>query len=88
MRVAFDLDGEAQNRALELGMNLIRVATVGTDPVFVAMIRELIEERLQENPERRFLGQLGASHDVCALNCCHLGERRAIPAATPERENA
>ena len=57
LEVLFDLDVEAQNRARELGMNMIRVATVGTDPVFVAMIRELIEERLQENPERRFLGE-------------------------------
>ncbi len=88
LEVLFDLDVEAQNRVHELGMNMIRVATVGTDPVFVAMIRELIEERLQENPERRFLGHLGASHDVCGLNCCQLGERRAIPPATPERATA
>ena len=88
LEVLFDLDVEAQNRAHELGMNMIRVATVGTDPVFVAMIRELIEERLQENPERRFLGELGASHDVCAVNCCQLGERRTIPRPAPERATA
>jgi ferrochelatase len=88
LEVLFDLDVEAQNRAHELNMNMIRVATVGTDPVFVAMIRELIEERLQENPERRFLGELGASHDVCALTCCQLGERRAMPQAAPERATA
>jgi ferrochelatase len=58
-------------------MTMIRVPTVGTDPVFVAMIRELIEERLQENPMRRVLGALGPSHDVCPLNCCQLGERQA-----------
>jgi ferrochelatase len=57
-------------------MTMIRVPTVGTDPVFVAMIRELIEERLQEDPVRRSLGALGPSHDVCPLNCCQLGERR------------
>src|SRR5918997_2884792 len=85
LEVLFDLDVEARNRAHELGMNMIRVATVGTDPVFVAMIRELIEERLQENPERRFLGELGASHDACSLNCCQLGERQAMPQAPPER---
>jgi ferrochelatase len=88
LEVLFDLDIEAQNRAHELNMNMIRVATVGTDPVFVAMIRELIEERLQENPERRFLGGLGAGHDVCALNCCQLGERRTLPQASPERATA
>jgi ferrochelatase len=88
LEVLFDLDVEAQNRARELGMNMIRVATVGTDPVFVAMIRELIEERLQENPERRFLGEVGASHDVCAVNCCQIGERRAIPQSAAERATA
>jgi ferrochelatase len=86
--VLFDLDIEAQNRAHELNMNMIRVATVGTDPVFVAMIRELIEERLQENPERRFLGELGAGHDICALNCCQLGGRHTVPQVAPERATA
>ncbi|MBW3632610.1 MAG: ferrochelatase [Chloroflexi bacterium] len=76
LEVLFDLDVEAQERASELGMTMIRVPAVGTDPVFVAMIRELIEERLQENPVRRSLGALGPSHDVCPLNCCRLGERR------------
>jgi protoporphyrin/coproporphyrin ferrochelatase len=88
LEVLFDLDVEAQNRALELGMNMIRVATVGIDPVFVAMIRELIEERLRENPERRFLGELGASHDVCPVNCCQLGERHAALRPAPERATA
>jgi protoporphyrin/coproporphyrin ferrochelatase len=86
LEVLFDLDVEAQNRARELGMSMIRVPTVGSDQVFVAMIRELIEERLQENPVRRFLGELGASHDVCPVNCCQLGERRAL--LSPARERA
>src|SRR5215207_9435198 len=88
LEVLFDLDIEAQNQAHELNMNMIRVATVGTDPAFVAMIRELIEERLQKNPERRFLGELGASHDICALNCCQLGGRHTMPQAAPERATA
>ena len=88
LEVLFDLDIEAQNRAHELGMNMIRVATVGTDPVFVAMIRELIEERLQENPVRCFLGKLGAGHDICALNCCQLRERHTMPESAPERATA
>jgi protoporphyrin/coproporphyrin ferrochelatase len=88
LEVLFDLDVEAQRRANELGMNMIRVATVGTDPVFVAMIRELIEERLQENPGRRFLGELGPGHDVCPVNCCQLGERRAISHPVPEPATA
>jgi ferrochelatase len=88
IEVLFDLDFEVQNRARQLGMNMIRVSTVGIDPVFVAMIRELIEERLKENPERRFLGEQGAGHDVCAVNCCQFGERRAVLQPMPERATA
>ena len=88
LEVLFDLDVEAQNRARELRMNMSRVPTVGTDPVFVAMIRELIEERLRGNPERRSLGALGASHDVCPVNCCQLGERHAVLLPAPERATA
>ena len=86
LEVLFDLDVEAQQRANELGMTMIRVPAVGTDPEFVAMIRELIEERLQENPVRRSLGTLGPNHDVCPVNCCQLGERRVQ--APPVREPA
>jgi protoporphyrin/coproporphyrin ferrochelatase len=88
LEVLFDLDVEAQNRAADLGMKMIRVPTVGTDPVFIAMIRELIEERFHQNPERRFLGELGAGHDVCALNCCQLGERGGVLRPALERATA
>jgi ferrochelatase len=83
LEVLFDLDVEAQETAQSLGMNLIRVPTVGTDPEFVAMIRELIEERLSERPQRRYLGSFGPSHDACSLNCCRVGEppHAAHPAA-------
>ena len=55
---------------------MIRVPSIGTDPAFVSMIRELIAERQTANPERRVLGSLGPSHDICPINCCQLGERR------------
>ena len=45
MEVVYDLDLEAKARALELGLNMVRAATVGTHPRFVAMIRELVVER-------------------------------------------
>jgi protoporphyrin/coproporphyrin ferrochelatase len=75
MEVLFDLDTEAQGLATELGMKLVRAETVGTAPTFVQMIRELIQERMVANPERRFLGTRGANHDICPLNCCSKGER-------------
>lgn len=70
MEVMYDLDTEAQQIADEIGLNMIRAATVGTHPQFISMIRELILERMSENPIRRYLGSRGASHDVCPVNCC------------------
>ncbi len=70
MEVKYDLDTEAQQLAAELGLNMIRAATVGTHPDFIKMIRELIVERLDPQTERRALGPRGASHDVCPVDCC------------------
>jgi ferrochelatase len=82
LEVLYDLDSEARERATALGMTFRRVPTVGTDPVFVAMIRELVAERLAERPERRFLGALGPAHDFCPINCCQSGVTpRAAPVA-------
>ena len=70
MEVLYDLDTEARALAEETGLNMIRAATVGTHPTFISMIRELILERMTENPRRRALGTYGASHDVCPVDCC------------------
>jgi len=73
MEVLFDLDTEAKEKATDLGINLVRVGTVGTDPRFVQMIRELIVERMTADPERPALGSRGPNHDICPLNCCLIG---------------
>jgi ferrochelatase len=70
MEVMYDLDVEAAERARALGLRLQRVPTVGTAPAFIAMIRELIVERLDPAAPRRAIGSLGPSHDVCAVACC------------------
>lgn len=70
MEVLFDLDEEARQICDQLGMVMARAKTVGTYPVFVACIRELIEERLGLRTERRAIGQYGPSHDVCPIDCC------------------
>lgn len=70
MEVMFDLDTEAAQTAQEFGMKMVRAASVGTHPLFVSMIRELIVERMTENPERLVLGTRGPNHDVCPINCC------------------
>lgn len=88
LEVLFDLDVEARQRAGALGMNLIRVPTVGTDPTFVAMIRELIVERLIADPVRRGIGALAASHDICPLNCCLIDSGRKIERSVAVRATA
>lgn len=72
MEVVYDLDFEAQNLARELGMKMVRAATAGTHPAFVKMIRELMLERIHNEPPR-FLGSRGPVHDVCPADCCLLG---------------
>ncbi len=79
MEVMYDLDYEAKHIAEELGMNLVRAGTVGTHPQFVSMIRELIAERMGLVTQKRFLGTLGPSHDVCPIDCCPAPQRPASP---------
>ncbi|MEO7144482.1 MAG: ferrochelatase, partial [Bryobacteraceae bacterium] len=59
MEVKYDLDTEAQSLAQELGVNMVRAATAGTHPELIAMIRELIEERVN-----------GAECHACPVDCC------------------
>ena len=73
MEVLFDLDTEAQQVCQRLGCQMIRVATPGTHPAFVGMIRDLIVERMMKTPQRACLGTLGPSHDVCPEDCCPPG---------------
>ena len=76
MEVLYDLDTEAQQLADELNLNLVRAGTVGTHPRFITMIRELIVERMNDNPVRLALGTMGPSHDVCPTDCCLYTPRR------------
>ena len=81
MEVMFDLDTEAKQAADEMGMKMMRAATVHNTKPFVQMVRELILERMTESPERRALGQFPANHDICPMDCCLLGERPKHPGA-------
>ena len=73
MEVVFDLDHDARARAEALGVRLVRAATVGIHPVFVRMIRELLEERMTAAPERRSTGACPPNHDWCPAGCCLRG---------------
>lgn len=70
MEVKYDLDTEARQLADEIGLNMVRVPTVSTHPLFASMIRELIVERMSGHPVQPALGDLGPSHNVCAVDCC------------------
>jgi ferrochelatase len=85
MEVLYDLDTEAADLCRELGVEMARAATVGTEPEFVAMVRDLIAERAWEWPGREAIGRLPANHDVCPLDCCPAPQRPAAagrPAAS------
>jgi len=69
MEVVYDLDTEARQLCGDLGLHMVRAETVGADPRFAAMIRELVLERIGGAPKRA-LGEFGPSHDVCADDCC------------------
>ncbi len=73
MEVLYDLDTEAHDLCVELGLPMVRAATAGTHPAFIGMIRDLILERIDGAAERPALGVLPASHDVCPEGCCPSG---------------
>jgi ferrochelatase len=42
----------------------------------VQMIRELVEERISNAPQRLALGNLGPNHDQCPDDCCLYAPKR------------
>ena len=70
MEILFDLDVEAREAAAAAGLCFARAQTAGTHPAFVAMIRELIQERLDPAVPRRAFGRFEPSHDICLGGCC------------------
>jgi len=77
MEVLFDLDEEAQQVAAEIGLGYVRAPSVGLHPRFIAMLRELIQERLDPSLPRAAVGRFGPSHDVCPVDCCLPGSSPA-----------
>ncbi|MEX1224840.1 MAG: ferrochelatase [Pirellulales bacterium] len=78
MEVLFDLDTEAKAKCDELGIHMVRAATVGVHPRFITMIRELLVERINSVDQRPAVGILPASHDVCPVDCCLYTPRRPV----------
>ena len=76
MEVVYDLDVEARQLCDSLGLPMTRAKTVGVHPKFVAMIRELVLERMNPELERRALGSLGPRTDNCMEDCCPAPQRQ------------
>ena len=74
MEVVFDLDTEARETAEEIGLLMVRAATAGVHPAFVASVGDLLVERAGiergEAIQRPALSSLGPSHDRCPTGCC------------------
>lgn len=76
VEVLWDLDHDAAGLARSLGLSFHRAATVGTHPEMVAMIVDLVEERLDRRP-RESLCTSSPVPDVCAPGCCAYAPRRS-----------
>ena len=79
MEVLFDLDEEARETCQQIGLNMVRAATVGIHPDFVRMIADLIQERISNSAERPAIGLYPANHDVCPVDCCPAPALRRPP---------
>jgi ferrochelatase len=77
VEVRWDLDHEAAATAAEVGLHMLRTPTPGTDPRFVAMVRELVLERLDSVMGKRACSPMGPSHDRCPDGCCPAPRRPA-----------
>ncbi|MCL4541508.1 MAG: ferrochelatase [Chloroflexi bacterium] len=76
IEVQYDLGIEARALAAKLGLEFFLAPTVGTHPLYVHMIRELIQERLNPDLPRRAVGRWGPSMDICPVDCCLLRNHR------------
>lgn len=82
MEVVYALDTEGKHLWGERQLPMVRAATIGAHPRLVRVIRESIQERMNEAPIRIAMGTLGPSHDVCPTDCCPAGQRPIAMAPT------
>ncbi len=69
VEVIWDLDTEAAQTCEEIGIEMRRVTTPGTDPRFVSSLVDLIAERLG-GAAAPALSNLGPWRTPCAAGCC------------------
>jgi ferrochelatase len=78
IEVLWDLDAEARETAVELGLAFARASTAEVHPAFVSAVRELVQEQLG-GAEPRHLGRLGLCGIDCPDGCCPAPRRVATP---------
>lgn len=83
LEVLYDLDVEAVRLSKTLGLNMVRAKTVGTHPVFIRTIRELIAERMS-GAAKLAIGCFGPNHDSCPADCCPPPSRAGRPPASAD----
>ena len=69
MEVVYDLDTEARAIADALGLPVARAATPGTDPRFISMVLDLVDER-RAGAVPVALGPAGPRQMPCPPGCC------------------
>ncbi|EGD56152.1 ferrochelatase [Gordonia neofelifaecis] len=77
LEVIWDLDSEARDLAADLGLSYLRAPTVGTDPVFVSLIADLVERFADGGGDVTAMG-CGDNGALCRPDCC-------VPARRPGR---
>ncbi|MGB3696817.1 MAG: ferrochelatase [Gordonia sp. (in: high G+C Gram-positive bacteria)] len=77
LEVVWDLDSEAADLAAELGLEYVRVPTVGTDPLFIDLIADLVERYADGGGDLTAMG-CGDNGTVCRPDCC-------VPVRRPTR---
>ena len=70
MEVLVDLDARARSTAARAGITMVRARTVGTHPLFVEALVDLVEEAAGLRSDRPAVGRLGPRPDSCAPGCC------------------
>ncbi|WP_420443843.1 ferrochelatase [Candidatus Poriferisodalis sp.] len=73
MEVLVDLDTRARTAAARSGITMVRARTVGTHPLFISALVDLVEETAGLRTDRPTVGHLGPRPDICAPSCCPLG---------------
>jgi ferrochelatase len=81
LEVLWDLDTEAAGTAKQVGLAFARAATPGADPRFVAMVRELVTERIaaERQPGGSGAGPVAPRHGLGGLPVWHTCPGRCCP---------